>query len=240
MPGQQRRKIWKTILFIIVTMAATIGVMVLGITWTPNLSTSTSPLFQQLLAFGIVFGPLVVMIAVIFRLIEQSNPVRWRIKPVTKVRNFIIPWVIILGFFNGLLVFDLLVSKIILDDLDKSLLAALAVILNLFIVLLFLGQLPSEIQVKRKFGRSSGTADARITHKSVKENIQSDGDGRVSYSYSYTLTVEFVPKLAGNVSDKMILEAAVNEKIYEQLGEGQIIKIRYATEDPRIFLIEGE
>jgi hypothetical protein len=87
--------------------------------------------------------------------------------------------------------------------------------------------------------RSPGNAVGTILSPQINES-QSYDEGVSLPTYSYQFALEFTPRLARNTREKLVLIGYVHRKLWDQLKVGQKINIRYATENPRIFLLEGE
>lgn len=165
-----------------------------------------------------------------------------RVKPMTKIRSELIPWVILLAFFNGLMLIDPFVAHFFthdLDEFDLKLLMLIVLVGNVIGVLLFFSDIIIKIKNNRVLARSPGNAVGTILGLQIFES-QSYDEGISLPSYSYQFTLEFTPKLARNTQEKLVLIGYVNRKLWDRLMVGQKINILYAIENPRIFLLEGE
>ena len=60
------------------------------------------------------------------------------------------------------------------------------------------------------------------------------------YSYTYHVTVRFEAEDAKKGTRVMALKACVSYLVWDGLMGGESVRIRYASEDPRIAHIQGE
>ena len=97
----------------------------------------------------------------------------------------------------------------------------------------------------------SATTNRDLLLRSMKETVGTVGDlrkeehesdyGGTSYTYHSTVCFEAEDAEDAEEGTRVIaLEARVSEDIFESLRWGEAVGIRYAAEDPRIALIEGE
>jgi len=74
-------------------------------------------------------------------------------------------------------------------------------------------------------------ADGQILERTVKEHEDSYGN----ISYTYWLTFRF-----DSTEGPVTLRARVDKGYYERFREGDPVTVRYALENPRLALLEGE
>ncbi len=75
------------------------------------------------------------------------------------------------------------------------------------------------------------TADGKILDRTVKEH--KDSYGNVTRTYWITLKFD-------STEGSVTLRARVDKEYYERLREGEAVAVRYALENPRLALLEGE
>lgn len=75
------------------------------------------------------------------------------------------------------------------------------------------------------------TADGQIIDRTIKEHEDSYGN----VSRTYWLTFQF-----DSTDGSVALKARVDKAYYERFSEGDPVVVRYALENPRLALLEGE
>jgi hypothetical protein len=139
-----------------------------------------------------------------------------------------------IGIFIGVISIYIFHEPKTIDIVTKL---SIAGFINLFLVVIFLVRMMTMIPAKRTLDRSTGYAKANIID--MQENATFEL-GEFKIGNRNQLTLEFIPTMAITLQQTQILNAVVNKKKWGQLKKGQKINIRYATENPRILLIEGE
>jgi hypothetical protein len=75
------------------------------------------------------------------------------------------------------------------------------------------------------------TADGEIVDRAVKRRVDDEG----SVSHTYWITVRF-----DTTEGPVVLNAQVEQRQYARLRGAEMIMVRYALENPRLALLEGE
>ena len=75
------------------------------------------------------------------------------------------------------------------------------------------------------------TADGEIVDRTVSRQVDDEGN----VSHKYWVTVQF-----DSVEGPVVLKAQVDRSHYLWLGTAGTIAVRYALENPRLALLEGE
>ena len=75
------------------------------------------------------------------------------------------------------------------------------------------------------------TADGEIVDRTVQRHVDDEGN----VSRKYWITVRF-----DSVEGPVVLKAQVEQSLYSWLGGTDTIGVRYALENPRLALLEGE
>jgi hypothetical protein len=75
------------------------------------------------------------------------------------------------------------------------------------------------------------TVDGEIVDRAVRRQVDSEGN----VSHRYWVTVRF-----DSVDGPVVLKAQVDRSYYLWLGTAETIAVRYALENPRLALLEGE
>lgn len=84
---------------------------------------------------------------------------------------------------------------------------------------------------RRVWQRQQITADGEIVDRTVKRQVDDEGN----VSHKYWITVRF-----DSVEGPVVLRAQVDRSLYSWLAGADTISVRYALEDPRLALLEGE
>ena len=90
---------------------------------------------------------------------------------------------------------------------------------------------------RRKFMRSFLVATAHVTGRRHERESDDEGPGYIS---SFYLTVGFSPSGLETSGQRVEIKAKVSEEIYRSFLTGSPITVKYAGEDPRIAILEGE
>jgi hypothetical protein len=112
-----------------------------------------------------------------------------------------------------------------------SLTALVLCVAALYFVVKYLYELIWVRSASNVFRRSSETATGKVVRKRIEERKDSYGHKH----YKYFLTFRF-----DTGSRHMVLEAKVAKRIYDSFNTGSKVKVRYATADPAVALLEGE
>ena len=75
------------------------------------------------------------------------------------------------------------------------------------------------------------TADGEIVDRAVRRHVDDEGN----VSHKYWVTIQF-----DSVEGPVVLKAQVDQSYYLWLGKTDTITVRYALENPRLALLEGE
>ena len=89
---------------------------------------------------------------------------------------------------------------------------------------------------RRLLNRGSATAVARILDRHVFEHKDEYGRGYTHYFVQF----EFNALLADKDGGSIALGAEVRKDMYDRLEPGMSVNVRYATQNPRVVLLEGE
>lgn len=84
---------------------------------------------------------------------------------------------------------------------------------------------------RRTWQRLQVTADGEIVERNVRR--RSDDEGNISYTYWVTFRFD-------STEGPVALRARVDKPQYDRLEGGQTVQVRYALDNPRLALIEGE
>jgi hypothetical protein len=84
---------------------------------------------------------------------------------------------------------------------------------------------------RRTWQRLQVTAEGEILDRTVREHRDSEGDT----TYTYWVTFRF-----DTAEGPVTLQGLVDKGYYERLRKGDSIMVRYALENPRLALLEGE
>jgi hypothetical protein len=149
-----------------------------------------------------------------------------RRKPISHGRNILV----VLGAAVGLVIgISWLHNAVEAKDnsfVPLALTVAAVYFLGKYLYELIWARSPSNI-----FRRACGTTVAEVISKRREEHKDSYG----KIYYKHFLTVEFDTE-----SRHMGLEAEVSKRIYSRYATGSKLKVRYATADPAVALLEGE
>jgi hypothetical protein len=84
---------------------------------------------------------------------------------------------------------------------------------------------------RRVWQRQQITADGEIVDRAVRRQVDDEGN----VSHRYWITVRF-----DSVEGPVVLRAQVDRSYYLWVGSTDTIAVRYALENPRLALLEGE
>ena len=84
---------------------------------------------------------------------------------------------------------------------------------------------------RRTWQRLQVTADGEIVDRTVKRRVDDEG----SVSHTYWITVQF-----DSTEGPVVLNAQVDKPQYVRLGRAEEVMVRYALDNPRLALLEGE
>ena len=148
------------------------------------------------------------------------------------------PFARILGVLFALIGLGLLIGNVLLafGDSDSSrLLYALFGLIFGFVGLyaagLNLWEWLLALLHRRVWQAQQVTADGEILDRAVKRQVDSEGN----VSHRYWVTVRF-----DSIDGPVVLRAQVDQSYYLWAGRRDTVSVRYALEDPRLALLEGE
>ena len=172
--------------------------------------------------------------------IQKWEKLQERIEPILYLRQILgqIVWLVFLGIFLIVPVFFVIPM---FHAADRSSLIKLGLLMVFWcgpISYLTYRQvigLIEGLKGRNIFFQGNAQAMAQILNRRVAEH-----DSSYSTTYTYHLQLKFTPTIGAVDAGSLQCGASIGKKLYENLRASQSVNITYATEDPRIFVIEGE
>ena len=144
----------------------------------------------------------------------------------------------ILGVLFALIGLGLVVGNVLLafreNDSSRLLYALFGLIfgyVGLYAAGLNLWEWLVALLYRRVWQRQQVTAGGEIVDREVKRQVDSEGN----VSHRYWITVRF-----DSIDGPVVLKAQVDQSYYLSAGRTDTVAVRYALENPRLALLEGE
>jgi hypothetical protein len=160
---------------------------------------------------------------------SQADKLPKRAKPLKGTSELIRPGL-------GILAAIIILVLIFIFYRPTSIVLAVTLLVGLVVVAIYGWRMVKLVRGQRVMKRGCASTTTTIVHKRTVEHSGSYG----SSTFTYHITLDFTPTEADHAPERLLLDAEVSRKFWEELQMNGKVNICYATEDPKVLLIEGE